>query len=447
MNKPIINFTFTFLLIFFSLYASATQYRIDVAYPWKPNQLQACQYAATDLNSQGFSFTVSYLSNTATHCTLSRSGSPNISFTFYEQADPTCTPPAVYDTSTGLCTTPNNCQSGSVTTHLTYGNVNTPCISGCNTVFSGYAARGVICQITAPIAGYSHCDYSKFTRTGTTCSAPDPNQITVPPIEVSAGTTEHDCISQGKTFGTVNGLKVCLPKGTTGSEPVIDPPNTKTTTNPNGSTTTTTTTTTVNNNGTVTTNTTITNKPSPTDPNQTPTTTQTTDNQDLQGFCEANPSLKICTNDPDRNSSGGTACDSAPTCTGDEIDCVTQKQIYNFRCQQEKLSESFVDTTEEQDYKAGTNSSQPTDQQASDSLNKYGTLDIDVSQDFNDELSNNKFNFGSASCPPPLTLNVLGKPYQLPLDVFCSYAVFVKFFIMFFAMMLSLRIYTTILFG
>jgi hypothetical protein len=55
------------------------------------------------------------------------------------------------------------------------------------------------------------------TYTGSSCSGSEASQGTSP--QAGGDTPEYDCIKQGKSYGTVNGVVVCVAAGTSGSAP------------------------------------------------------------------------------------------------------------------------------------------------------------------------------------------------------------------------------------
>jgi len=249
----------------------------------------------------------------------------------------TCSNGGAFNPANNTCGAPP-CTANQTTTYLSYGKVDTACINNCEAIFSGYTARNVICTITTPIAGYSYCDYNKYTTTGNVCASPAPPPPPVGAVEVTAGTTAYDCIKEGKSFGTVNSLTICLDKGEVGSEKILEPPNNSTTTNTDGSTTTTKTETVTNPDGTVTTKTTTTNTPV----GGSSTTTVKTETQDKLGFCEENPTLSICKEEDESSWNG--SCSTSFSCDGDAIQCAISKRIHLDNCE---LEQSVTDAQTE----------------------------------------------------------------------------------------------------
>lgn len=409
-------------------------------------ELAACQHLGSSLyyqaNPKQNISVVPYIPNQSVECHSSPGGffayaARNYVCNGIPQPSATCAgnPPAT-------CTDGKLAGSGTYSTTANPSNIG--CIDGCSALFVGSAPQ-IDCGYGS--GGIGTCFLTKtgrYVQTGETCNASS-GDITPPTITpLNPDSPEKKCIAQGRTFGTVNGQVVCVERGTVGATavPILpSAPNTKTTTNPDGSKSTTTITNTINNNGTVTTKTTITNINADGTPGTTNTTTST---QDQAGFCEQNPNLTIC---KERAASGGITCDNPPVCTGDAIDCLTQKQVYEHRCREEKLTEAITETDEAAAYEASKQTALPTDAEAEAALNKDGALDIDLGEKLQTELSNNKFNYGSGSCPQPIPVIVpaLGINKIIPLDVFCQYARLIKFFIMFFAMMAALKIYTKVL--
>lgn len=141
----------------------------------------------------------------------------------------------------------------------------------------------------------------------------------------TGNTTEYDCLKQGKSYGVVNGVTVCLAPGTAGSTNVTSspPPSTSTTDAGGNSTNTTTNTTyTVNNNGTVTTTTTTT----VTTNGASPVTTTEQKEQGKDDFCSQNPQVSICKNGTFSGGCGNFVCD------GDGIQCAIAREQHERNC-------------------------------------------------------------------------------------------------------------------
>lgn len=169
------------------------------------------------------------------------------------------------------------------------------------------------------------CYYAEMSATGATC-----NLTSTPPPETTGGTTEAGqtptdpplspeghCIAKGQSYGYVNGAVVCVNKADS-AEPTVT---TQTKENADGTKTQTKTTT--NADGTVTTITTTYNS-SGQQISQT-----TTNNTGLDEFCQQNPDIQLCRTSA---ASGGTGCDSPPSCSGDAIQCAILEQQWRTRC-------------------------------------------------------------------------------------------------------------------
>jgi hypothetical protein len=204
----------------------------------------------------------------------------------------TCTPPLVLDTASNTCKDP--CaplagQSASYSSATSGGGDS--CVSGCVAeMISGNCGHNA--------AGQQMCFYTG-EYTGASCTGAEGGQGST--SDPAPNTPEYDCIKSGKSYGTVNGVVVCVSAGTAGSAPVTNyqPSSTSsgTTSTTSGGTTTSTSTessgtkvTTYNPDGTVTTQTTNSTV------NADGSTTQTTEDktQAKEDFCAANPASTNC---------------------------------------------------------------------------------------------------------------------------------------------------------
>jgi len=155
---------------------------------------------------------------------------------------------------------------------------------------------------------------------GTSCTAGTGTNV---PELVNTDSPEHKCISQGMSFGTVNGSVVCVPKGSS-PEPTKSPTTTTTTTNTNGSGTTIGTTTETKAtecvNGACTTTTVVTVR----DSTGTVTgTTTTTSSGSGNGTGDG---------EGDESGFGGT-CSAGFSCDGDAIQCAIAREQHVRNCQ------------------------------------------------------------------------------------------------------------------
>lgn len=148
--------------------------------------------------------------------------------------------------------------------------------------------------------GGGDAKYTGSTCSGQTSSASlnNPTSTQPPP----ADSPETDCLKSGNTFGTVNGVTVCVPKGSSSGAPTktTDSSTTTTTTkDANGntkSTGTSATTTELSQDGSA-----VVTKETKTNPDGSSTITETQTSKD--NFCEKNPNNSICKKSDDTPSS------------------------------------------------------------------------------------------------------------------------------------------------
>jgi hypothetical protein len=183
----------------------------------------------------------------------------------------TCTYPQVLDTNTNTCVTDCAALKGATTSWFsTSGSGSDQCMEGCTVVMN----EGECAYNTS---GQQGC-FFKGSYIDQSCN-------TAPPSESPSNDPAFDCLQQGKSYGTVQGVVVCVDKGSEGSTPITDlQSGTKTTTDANGTTTQETS---VSADGSTVTKTTTT-----IDPNG--NTTEQTETQDKLSFCEENPNSNIC---------------------------------------------------------------------------------------------------------------------------------------------------------
>jgi len=154
--------------------------------------------------------------------------------------------------------------------------------------------------------GYGEAKYTGLTCSGQTPSASLSNPASTQPPP--ADTPEAACLKNGQSYGTVNGVAVCVPKSSASATPVKD----------SSATTTTTTNTDANGNQSTSGNTEVKNVTQ--DGNQvTSTSTKTnadgsksesTVTQPYDDFCAANPTNKICKKATDEDTAD--ACEDNP---------------------------------------------------------------------------------------------------------------------------------------
>lgn len=234
----------------------------------------------------------------------------------------TCVSPQVYDSASGTCVTPTDCSSA-VSSPEIFLNIGQPasfkssdpttyvtstCFQSCNYNVdphkTSYNQQNP--DKTYSILGYSYA-------TGSSCSIGTSTNDTL---------TQKSCADSGKSFGTINGVNVCLGNGTAGSASTIDQKSKTVTDSSTGNTVVTNTTTTNNNDGTVT-NTDITTT---TTPSGVKTTATDQTQQDQKSFCEQNPNSTICKTSNFSGSCGAFQCD------GDAIQCSIAKEQHQRDC-------------------------------------------------------------------------------------------------------------------
>lgn len=189
------------------------------------------------------------------------------------------------------------------------------CIQGCS-----YPIVGVGVEVGGQYAG------GLGVGTGGACSAANYDKIdtttkpTDPPSLVS-------CAQRGLVYGTFNGVGMCQKGGDVpGSSVKTDTKSSTTTTDASGvqaspQVTNVTTTVTTNNNGVTTVTQTTTN----------PDGTKSSTTTDKDTFCSKSPNDALCKSLS--AASGGDACDAAPVCQGDAIQCAMLAQQWRTRCE------------------------------------------------------------------------------------------------------------------
>jgi len=276
------------------------------------------------------------------------------------------------------------------------------CVAGCTlTVTSGSSGRG---------SGGQTFQATGLVATGASCTG-TPNAVTTndaPPLPCALGTCP----------GTVNGVSVCLPCGSstnkaTGSTTTVAKDGTQTSTAN-------TTTQTVNNNNTITTTTTTTTTVTP--PGGPPTTTTETKEktEDQRTFCEENPTLSIC-----RDSSFGGTC-GAFACSGDAIQCAMAREQHQRNCRM------FDDVT--------TESTLGEQMQAGNDPLK-SQFPTDPSQRVTKDMSTMILATRSLStqCPGDLNLTISGQAVSVPFSNLCTPMTWVGYIVVALAMVGAIR--------
>lgn len=295
----------------------------------------------------------------------------------------TCTAPEVMQ-SDGSCSAPPcvaGCTGACGSSYRIYGSSypSSGCISGCNYKY-GDGIQG---------SGVSYWVVSIGNNLGTSCTTPTPAP------ETGGDSPEYDCLKQGKSYGTVNGVVVCTALGSAGSAPAtINDKSTSSTSTSDGTTSTNTTNETdtqtqYNPDGTVkTTSTSTTTNADGT------TTTQTTSGEATKdAYCSQNPTSPVCQQKTD--------CDKFP----DSVGCKdTDDFIKAFIGDDKNLAEE--------------NLSEST---------------INMATAFNPQTMVN-----DNTCPPPLSLTIAGSQIVVSFDTACSYASAFKPLVIGFALLVAL---------
>lgn len=297
----------------------------------------------------------------------------------------TCAPPTTYNSITHQCST--QCIEGEQSDVGNYTNPRSlECDNGCQSNFiqqgvvycnqSGNSAQGIYTVF--------ECKKGYFQQTGANCSGDYPAASQPEPTQPDDA--EHKCLSSGSSFGTVNGVTVCLPQGTAGSKPLTIKSSKDTVSSNSDNTTTSTKSTTQNADGTVTTQTTtnVTN-------NSTGVTTSTTGDKKTEPkttFCEDNPNSTIC-----KTSSFGGSC-AAFTCDGDAIQCAIAKEQHNRNCTLFDKPTSESDLGKEIQMNDGNNPAKESNReviQLSNSLNEGNNIGGGSFQDLHIQLPGGGF--------------------------------------------------------
>lgn len=295
------------------------------------------------------------------------------------------------------CTTapPPPCEDGRVLDQGNYESDTVPiaCISGCQALKVSDGAPYLSCGFAD---GFGSCNYvypAKYIDTGAQCNPENPPTEAPPP---QPDCPRCDCYAAGNSWGEVNGVGMCVPRGTPGSDPVktpLSPPKIETTTpaptpeNPNPQPV-----------ETVTPPPVYTVNPPPvgSPPNSPPTVTETNQGSDgssstvttgLHAFCEQNPNNIICKDyDKTNGYSGGGG-------TGEEMQQFCTENPNLQICQQQ----GDIPTAED----LGT----------SEVNLQYAPIDMGA---------------GSGACPAPTSVGVGMAVITVDVDWLCQYATAIK---------------------
>lgn len=120
--------------------------------------------------------------------------------------------------------------------------------------------------------------------------------------------------------------------------------------------------------------------------------------------------------EPNRSASGGDNCDVPPQCDGDPIDCAIVAQSWLARCQSEIPTESVI-----------LEQTGLSDVGGVDSI----TEETDILENISNGGAWDQTGFGgSAQCPPPVTINVLGGSVDIEYDHICSFVTLLRPFVL-----------------
>lgn len=313
------------------------------AYKLTSRNSTSSSYSATATFSDnngviGFTWTISLLTNGC------RVGDTQTNINGVLTCSDTCPAGKFYNPATQTCGEDCSSLKGGQTPYFsTTANANDRCVQGC------------LVQMDSGSCGFNAQNqqgcYYIGSFTGAACSGSTSEQTSTEPPP----TPETDCIKKGLSYGTVNGVVVCVAKTSPTAAKTVDITSTKTTTttkdNANNTTNSTTTqkTTTFNPDGTVTTST------------KNPDGSTTEKQQDKKTFCEENPNLSLC---KQTNFSGGCG---AFQCDGDAVQCAIAKKQHQDRC--DDLKENSVSDLGSDLLAGQTPSQNPLDNANADTVN------------------------------------------------------------------------------
>ncbi|MCB5187585.1 hypothetical protein LG200_06135 [Methylobacillus caricis] len=276
-----------------------------------------------------------------------------------------CPAPQVRNQTTGACEDPPAvCQAGRILLTGPFSDTDgdgsipsSSCISGCRATLTGGGAPQINCSIggagSVGICGYVYP--GNYVDTGSNCSDGE----TAPPKEPPANKPPCpacDCMESGGSFGQVQGVDVCLPKGTPGTLPVqTTPPPKVTETKPPA---------TPENPDpdpvkTIEPQPTVTVIPNP--GGGEPTVKEETTNPDgstttvtsgMGEYCKNNATGATCksTGTGNGGSGGGDfkgSCATGFTCSGDGVNCAIARAAYQHRCDDVNELKEFEPAAEE----------------------------------------------------------------------------------------------------
>lgn len=264
---------------------------------------------------------------------------------------------------------------------------------------SGGCKASVTKDVTSVGIGFGNEYYGQFNAnfTGQSCDPPaiSVGPETVPVRLVKKTSKEYDCLSEGKTYGYVNGAVYCINSPTdksgkasqTKEQKNPDGTTTKTQVDKNVSctgagscvTTTTTTTTVINADG----------SQQSTKSEQTKETSEGSSGPTGSAFCKENPSSPVC-----KAGSFTGDCESGFSCEGDSVGCATAKASWSRYCQAKWM-------------KPGSPSSSTTTLTEKQVLPQGGITPIAISD--------------NGQCPADRVFNIAGRSVTFSYSSFCEF--------------------------
>lgn len=228
---------------------------------------------------------------------------------------------------------------------------------------------------------------------------------------------EAACVLRGQTWGYVNGVGVCVPRGTPGAKPTSSQGSSTTTEGESESTTTITTQT--NADGSIT------------------VTTQTGEQVKVQTgsrdvICAQSPTLPVCSatasgsggkGEGDESAWGGS-CLAGFTCSGDAVQCAIAREQHIRNCELHK------ETDESALYASALSGNDP----GLDALNPDNRETVELGDVIDDA------GFLAASCVEDLQVSVMGSPFTVPFSVLCPYLELMGAVVVAFSMIAAARI-------
>lgn len=303
-----------------------------------------------------------------------------------------------------LCSgTPPDCSDGKVADEAIYyippfsKLPSISCHNGCETLLVTSEPPYMNCAVAT--GGFGLCQHyqrGKYVNDGNTCNG-SPAEVKKSPEAVpNPSCPVCDCLNKGKSWGTVSGSVVCVPMGSTGSNPVTkekDPTVTKNTPAPTPETPNPKEITEVKGGGgSITTTPAPAGSPEGTQPTITENTTNpdgssTSTSQTEEGYCSKNPTSPSCQQKTD--------CDKFP----DSVGCKKSDDFID----------NFIDSIKEKII--GTENDIP-----NESLEQK-EITIGENTNFQTVQINS-----DSSCPSPRTMTIAGATMEVSFEWLCQYA-------------------------